>query len=672
MKPSLKAVVGSLCLVAAAVAAVASPAASAESSGGRALLVLVPADRERPGEFHERFTARLDSLPGVAMGLLSATQGSYSRDQALLDIGQGTRVSRSTYDPPEVPRVELIPSQAGARLDGWEAILERAATAPQSIEPGLLASAIPGGAALITTEGASPDTAFPAADREGNIASLRRVAARAIGRGVELAPAGRDLGVIVTAPGEAGLRQLEGMFRDRDTGDLIVGIEVPPSQTLFPLLGIGVAGLPTGDGGLTSRTTTLPGMVAGIDIAPTVLVHLGLPVPPEMTGQPMTSEGETDAATLNSFRERLREVVPRRLPILASVAGAWLALFLVAGSLLGRERARLPVRRIGGLALLWLPFAILVPAALGNPPRSLEPPLVGLICILLGFLSDRFLPWPRATILPAAFGIGAITVDLAMGSDLIIRSVWGSNPGYGSRFYGIGNELQSVLPVLLLAGVAGLMGSRGKSREMALGVLAAGLLLGMVIGSGRLGASVGASITIAVSCAVAAVMVLPGRMTGRRMALLVASPVIGLALLAGLDLLTSGGEGHYIRNVIQGGSLSSLFDTVERRSTLAWQQLWRDNMPLITLMAALTALWAIRNRSMYEPFYGPIWPAALVGGLAGGVIGSFTEDSGPLLLIGAVLMLVGVSAYLLGRPDSETPDEAPGVGVEGDPESVAG
>jgi hypothetical protein len=152
---------------------------------------------------------------------------------------------------------------------------------------------------------------------------------------------------------------------------------------------------------------------------------------------------------------------------------------------------------------------------------------------------------------------------------------------------------------------------------------------------------------------------LPGRITGRRIALLIASPVIGLALLAGLDLLTSGGEGHYIRNVIQDGSLSSFGDTVERRTTLAWQQLWRDNMPLVTLLAALTALWGIRNRAMYRPFYGPIWPAVLIGGLAGGVVGSLTEDSGPLLLVGAVLTLVGVSSYLLGRPAETTPEEDP-------------
>jgi hypothetical protein len=82
-------------------------------------------------------------------------------------------------------------------------------------------------------------------------------------------------------------------------------------------------------------------------------------------------------------------------------------------------------------------------------------------------------------------------------------------------------------------------------------------------------------------------------------------------------------------------------------------------MPLVTLLAALTALWGIRNRAMYWPFYGPIWPAVLIGGLAGGVVGSLTEDSGPLLLVGAVLTLVGVSSYLLGRPAETTPEEDP-------------
>lgn len=665
MKSSRKAtfaVIGSIWLMAAAVLVSPAPALSAKSDGDRptkALLVLIPADRENPDEYDERITARFGSIPGVAVGLVSATQGSYSRDQALLDLSQGTRVSRSTYDPTEVPPVGLVGAGEGATVEGWKAILRRAATAPQTIEPGLLAGSIPGGAALVVPYGERADAAFPATDRTGKVSSYRQVPGSSIAEEAERALAGNDFVVVVTSPGGVGLGQFTALATRRHSEVLLIGIQAPPDGAILPLLGIGVAGLPMDGSELTSKTTTLPGMVAGIDVAPTVLEHLDLPVPSEMTGVGITAKGEGDAESLTSLRERLNEVGPRRSPALVSVAVAWMVLFLAAGALFGSQRSRLPVRRIGGLAVLWLPFVILIPAAIGNPSRELELPLIGLSCLLLGFLSDRLLPWPRATVLPAVFGIGAITIDLAMGSELITRSVLGPNPGYGSRFYGVGNELKSGLTVLMLAGLAGLIGSRPKSGKLALVVLGAGLVLGVILGSGRLGAGVGAAIIVATASAVAAVMMLPGRITGRRIALLIASPVIGLALLAGLDLLTSGGEGHYIRNVIQDGSLSSFGDTVERRTTLAWQQLWRDNMPLVTLLAALTALWGIRNRAMYWPFYGPIWPAVLIGGLAGGVVGSLTEDSGPLLLVGAVLTLVGVSSYLLGRPAETTPEEDP-------------
>ena len=51
-------------------------------------------------------------------------------------------------------------------------------------------------------------------------------------------------------------------------------------------------------------------------------------------------------------------------------------------------------------------------------------------------------------------------VDLARGSHLIIRSLLGPNPRFGSRFYGIGNELEASLPVLLFVGLAALLYGR--------------------------------------------------------------------------------------------------------------------------------------------------------------------------------------------------------------------
>jgi peptidoglycan/LPS O-acetylase OafA/YrhL len=130
----------------------------------------------------------------------------------------------------------------------------------------------------------------------------------------------------------------------------------------------------------------------------------------------------------------------------------------------------------------------------------------------------------------------------------------------------------------------------------------------------------------------------------------VASPLIGLALLIGFDALTADGQGHLSNSVLTLDSPAAFLETVERRLTLAWQQLWRDAMPVITLTCLLAIAFAFRNRTMFEPFDGPIWPAALIGGLVGGLVGSLTEDSGPLLLVVATVTLAGLCAYLLGRP----------------------
>jgi hypothetical protein len=508
-----------------------------------------------------------------------------------------------------------------------------------------MAGSIPGGAAFAGSP--ARGSAIPAADRQGVIG---KVALRS--SPVEIQELAGQFGLVVVSarPGAAGLAQLRRILSLRNPDQLVIATQSPPRAAILPLLPIGVAGLAGGPGGLTSDTTNLPGLVAGIDIAPTVLDHLGIAVPDEMKGQAMRAEGSRNADALTPFRDRLDDLGPRRTPALFLLGAGWLALFLAWGAIAGAGAARLPVRRIGGLAVLWVPTVTLIPAALGNPSRNWEYAIIVVCCLLLGWLSDRLLPWPRAPLIPAVVGLTAITVDLALGSHLITRSILGPNPGYGSRFYGVGNELKSGLTVLLLAGLAAAMTGRPKSRGAALTVLASGLALGAVLGSGRLGAGVGAAFIVASACAVAAMMMLPGRMSARRIAILVASPVIGLGLLAILDALTAGGQGHLSNSVLSLNSASGFFETVERRTTLAWQQLWRDAMPIVTLICLLAAAWAIRNRGIFRPFDGPVWPAALVGGLAGGLVGSFTEDSGPLLIVVATITLAGVCSYLLGRP----------------------
>lgn len=650
-----------ICLAIPALTFPASGAADDDPSRAEntAILVLVPQDLEETPSYSDEVAEGFAEIRALSVGLTSVTQGSYRREQGLLDISQGARVSRSTYDPSEVPPVGLARMIGGGGVvEGWESILERAKTAPQTIEPGLLASSIPGGAAYVGDATKLQETVIPATSRLGFVSSLALAdttdtARRAISQSYNY-----RLVVVATSPGRNGLRELEQIVRMRRPGQMVIATQTPPLAPILPLLPIGAVGIgenadeepdPVAHG-LTSDTTNLPNLVAGIDIAPTILDHLGIEIPDEMTGKPISAKGERQPEELTPFRDRLDELGPRRNAALAFVFFGWLILYLAAGAFFGRERTFRKVRRIGGLSVLWIPTVILVPAALGNPSAELEYTLIAGVALLLGFLSERFVGWPRAPLVPAVVGLTVITVDLAFGSHLVTRSILGPNPGYGSRFYGIGNELKPALMVLLLAGLAAALTGRPKSRKNAGIVLGFGLTLGVVLGSGRLGAGVGAAIIVASATAVAALMMLPGRMTWKRGLALVAAPVIGLTLLAALDLTTAGGQGHYT-SVLTGGG-EGFTDDVRRRSTLAWQQLWNGNMPVVTLACLLAAGFAFRNREMFKPWAGPIWPAALVGGLAGGLIGSVTEDSGPLLIVVSTITLTGVCAYLLGRPES--------------------
>jgi len=609
-----------------------------------AYLVLVPSGK---GEgFDESLLRSFERTPGLSPGLYSATQGSYSRGQSLLDISQGTRVSRSLYDPEATPTVEL---RGNGSLAGWGAVLRRARTAPQTIEPGLMAGTVPGGAALVLADGVPGGVAVPAADRVGEVSTISivppaRVARNALARGSK-----RSLVVVGASPGKAGVRQLRQLVRSVDRQGLVIAIQSPPGGDLLPVFPLAVSGMDADSP--TSDTTSLPGMVGAIDFAPTVLDHLGIEIPDEMTGTVIGEGPGRDAAELTSFRDRLDSVGDRRIPAVAGLAVGWLFLFLIAGAIAGPDRIRADVRRTGGLAVLWLPTVTLLTPLVGNPPAWLEVCLIALLSLGLGAASDRLLPWPRATAIPAFFGLATFTIDLALGSPLVIRSVLGPSPGYGARFYGIGNELEAVLVVLLLAGMAGLLAWRPRSWNAAGAVGAAALALAVVLGSGRLGAAVGGVVVVAVAAGVMAVMLMPGRLTPLKVAALVVAPILALALLAGLDLLFAGDQGHFARNVLGEGSGSGFGETVERRLSLAWQQVFRGAMPVALIASLLAIVFGWRNRAAFEPFPGPAWPAAIAGALAGGVIGSIVEDSGPLLLVSSVLVLLGLAYYLLGRPE---------------------
>jgi hypothetical protein len=345
--------------------------------------------------------------------------------------------------------------------------------------------------------------------------------------------------------------------------------------------------------------------------------------------------------------DRLWDVAGRRGPVIGVTLLAWLAAFGLAMAV-DRERAGRAAARLLSLSLVYLPLLCLAGAGL-EPSVAGERLLVMLGSPALAALTLAALGGYRAL----AFACGATAlahaVDLIAGSPLIQLSVVGPNPAGGHRFYGIGNELEACLVVLILVGtgaaLSGLAPSRRaqarQRRTPARGpaaFLVVAAIFSFVFAYGRYGADVGAAITLPLGAAVAAAL-LAGR---SRLALLAfALPLPALALLSAVDLIT-GANAHLTRTVLDaksGGDVLAVFGHRLREAGESFgHTILLAGLPIV--IAAAVATWLRRDRLAAWLRGLPAMRAGMLGALAATLVGTVANDSGALLLeIGAVYLL---------------------------------
>jgi hypothetical protein len=640
---------------------------------------------------------KLAAVHGMSVGIMSATQGQYRSAQFLLDLTQGARIASSAYDSASPPRLALetgggggevaggsgsdgsgtrgtsSDSSPGGGTAGWTAAQRRAEAAPQLLRPGLLASEIPGGAAYAGIRGTQTVDAVAAADTYGRIAKVSIGTAPTLL--TRIAALRREARLVVAdlPAGAEGLADLRALSANRGPGELLLAVQRVPDAHGGELLWMGAAGLSGGGAAghasasgpsqpgaaaagmeLTSPSTNQRGLVVSVDIAPTILAHLSAtPIPADMRGRALETNGPLHSASLRALMARLHVVGGRRLKALGILLLAWALLLLACavGPLVARPLARARAMRAGAIGVLWAPVVVLLPAAL-EPSAPVEYATIALGCLAFGAFTDLVTPWPRATIPPAVVAIVLLTLDALSGRQLLMRSVLGPNPILGARFYGIGNELKSALAVLVLSAVAGLLYPAARGRRAALAVAGAGLVLAVVEGSARIGAGVGGVILVSAGFAVATAMLLPGAVSRRRALTVIFAPLAALVALAAIDLATAHGSGHFTGSILHARSAGDLRDVIVRRYGAAWNELKNHTMPIATGLALICATVAVhgRDRLLAPVRRDPGWMAALCGGLAAGVVGALVEDSGPVLLVVAVFLLGCVASYLWGEP----------------------
>ena len=555
--------------------------------------------------------------------------------QTYLDVSQGNRLSESLYDR-KLPVIGF--GHSGVESGAWRVISERASDAPAEVVPGLLATALSDAGVRVRAEHSAGLGRLIAADTDGRVAEDRNLDC----------PGPGCTGVVVE---DLTIAELGRRVERVDGGDLVIAIERPPPS--FRTLSMGIAGEGF-DGLLTSDSTRTEGLVTSTDLAPTILERLEIAEPSEMNGEPIRAEGERDVSGLIELEARLEVTGERRGPVVGETILAWLVVAGAAVALRRRSAARVAVPLLA-LSLAWLPLVLLITPAF-DPSLLAERVAALLGAPLLAFAAWRLLGGWRALGVAALVPVAAYAVDVVAGSILVPLSIPGPNPVSGSRFYGIGNEIEAIVGTLLPIGVGAALAAGPRTRDggiaAAITFLAAGLAAAAAFALGRFGADVGAAIVLPAGAAVAAAVAL-GTRRGIVIALLV--PVAALAALMAADLVF-GGEAHLTRSLLDAGGLDEAGDVLERRVRLAADSFTKvSNLPFLALALIVvgTGIWKRRTvRSWFEE--RSAW-AGFLGAAAAAAIGTVSNDSGVVLLIVGSAVCLATAGYAWSIATSRRP-----------------
>jgi hypothetical protein len=578
----------------------------------------------------------------MSLGLLSAGIGEVSSQQTFLDVSQGRRVDDSLYHrslPGLFPFAREVPN--------WAEVLERADDAPTDLIPGLLATRLR--AAGVRASAEQPMTAAA-------------LAAAGVNGLVSPSPPGecvrrRCPGLAVVRAGEA---ELPGLVRRLGGGDLLIALAAPPPGE-NEALPIGIAG-DGFDGDLTSDSTRTDGYILSTDLAPTILRRLGLAIPDQMDGEPIRSEGELDPGAIEDRARRMEAIPDRRAPVVIGCLAAWV---LLAGAAAFAPAARRRAFAWLALAFAYMPLMLLAGAAI-EPSTVAEAVLVGLGAAALAAVTVRFVPGWWALASACAITVCVYGIDVIGGSGLTALSLLGPNPIFGVRFYGIGNELEALIavmvPVSVGAGLSAYTGwGRGVSRRGAgAAFVIAGLVAALVFAAGRFGADVGAAIVLPVGAAVA-VVTLPddfehfapntgvnrSRSSFRRLSVaVIAAALAGVAALLFIDLV-SGGNSHLTRSVLDAGGAGDLADLAERRLRLSAHDFGQAAGNPLFWVVVVGICAAIAQRRRIDAWLGPapIARAGLLGACVAVTVGVLVNDSGATFLVLGSLALGAFLAF---------------------------
>ena len=487
-------------------------------------------------------------------------------------------------------------------------------------------------------------------------------------------------------------RQLERQIDPARDLLIIISPTCPPyhSPKQMSYAPIAIIGPGFGPGLLTSASTRRAGIVANVDIAPTILRYFGIYGPggrthrtvgteilrsaPRLRSSPplgMTYSGQLSASMsghpiiARRARQPLKQILAisrrgvrlfdlqwRFGPVYALsqffvFMGVGAAL-LFAPAWVRRSRRRLRLVLLLGMAV---PLALFLLGPL-DPGGVVSPYLVlaALAAALTWFAFTGSAPLTAlGALLTATAGVTAI--DAMTGGHLLNDFMMNFGAMYGSRFYGIGNEAMGAIVACSAVGGAALVQQSGKTRASlwALGLWFA--LIALVIGAPFWGANFGGGITAAFGFAVAYLGIRSRRPRLRHWAAAIAPAAAMAILVIALDLLGNVRTWSHVGDsarLVSAGGVPAALDIAARKAQGSLRVMTLVPWLGITLAVCAVATWLVlkppgRLGAALE--LNPILWAGLAAGTAGAVAAVIVNDSGVVAASSAVGITALAIAY---------------------------
>ena len=447
----------------------------------------------------------------------------------------------------------------------------------------------------------------------------------------------------------------------RDDGStlLVVGLS-EASRDDEPSLQVALAAGPTFPAGaLRSASTRRASYVQLVDVAPTVLELLDVPVPSSMVGEPWRSTEERPAAAaLADLEQRAEQARAVQVPFFVALLAALLVALAAA-----RVRRSWRAVELAGLAVVAAVGASYLVMLL--PWWRAPSPLLALLAAVASgaavaaVAADRV----RGLVAPAGALCGALAVvlalDLLTGARLQIDAVAGYSPLVAGRFAGIGNVAFGVFAAAALLALAA--ATHQPRARQALTVVAVGGLAAVVLdGAPPFGSDVGGVLAL-----VPALVLLAMLRTGTRVSVLrlLAAGVAGAAVVAGFALADWSRApadrthlGRFVDQVVDGTAGGVL-----RRKAEAVVDLLLANAAtaLLPLVLAAAVLLVVRPPASLRRAFeaAPAWRHGVYAVGAASAIGFAVNDSGPGVAALALLVAAPATLAVVARREQHEPPD---------------